>query len=203
LEVALTSFWLISPRVSQLDAAAQTLRIEGHDVNALATDILNANSVDALAQRAAQLGSIRLIAHTAGVSPAQAPVDRIYSVDLLGTAHVIDAFLPVVSPGTSIVVVASLAGHNLQDELSADLESHLARAPATELLSHPDLEAIRSDPTVQSAAYRGYAISKRANIPRVQASAGAWGKKGARINSVSPGFILTPDGLSRTCRTLT
>ncbi|KAL4862268.1 hypothetical protein BDV12DRAFT_190536 [Aspergillus spectabilis] len=118
--------------------------------------------VEGIAQRASQLVSIRAIVHTPGLSTAHALVDRIYSVDLLGTAH-----------------------------LSADLERHLARAPVAELLSHPDLAAIRSDPTVQLAAFRGYAISKRANILRVQASAGAWRKKGARI---SPGLVLTPMG---------
>ncbi|KAL5343270.1 hypothetical protein BJX70DRAFT_394268 [Aspergillus crustosus] len=179
---------------SQLDSAAQTLKNEGHAIEAIQTDVSRAASVESLAQRAGQLGPIRVIAHTAGVSPAQAPIDRIYSVDLVGTANVIEAFLPVASAGTSLVVVASLAAYTVQNELSADLEKHLATAPASELPSHPDLEAIRSEPKPEIAAFRGYAVSKRGNILRVQYSAKAWGNKGARINSVSPGFILTPMG---------
>ncbi|KAL4887231.1 hypothetical protein BJY04DRAFT_175424 [Aspergillus karnatakaensis] len=179
---------------TQLYTAAQTLQNEGHDVETLLTDISKQNSVEILAQRAAQLGPIRVIAHTAGLSPQQAPLDCIYSVDLLGTAHVIDSFVSIASPGTSLVVIASLAGHLAQADLSSDLERHLATAPASALLSHPDLEVIRSKSNAESAAFRGYQVSKRGNILRVQASAAAWGKKGARINSISPGFILTPMG---------
>ncbi|KAJ5363420.1 uncharacterized protein N7496_009133 [Penicillium cataractarum] len=177
----------------QLDSATETLRREGHSVHAIQTDVGRFDSVQNLAQQASHLGNIHAIAHTAGLSPAQASTDRIYQVDLLGTAHVIDAFLSVVSADTALVVIASLAGHQTKGTLSEDLEKHLATAPADKLLGHPEL-APPSDLQENAPGLRAYGISKRANIVRVQASAAAWGKKGARINSVSPGLISTAMG---------
>jgi NAD(P)-dependent dehydrogenase (short-subunit alcohol dehydrogenase family) len=178
---------------AQLDKAAETLRGEGHAVHAIQTDVSSLESVQNLATEASQVGTIRAIAHTAGLSPVQAPPDKIYQVDLLGTVHVIETFLTVASADTSLVVIASLAGHQAQGTLSTELEKHLATAPADKLLSHPELT---SPPDLQEKApgLRAYGISKRANIIRVQASAAAWGKKGARINSVSPGIISTAMG---------
>ncbi|KAL2844830.1 hypothetical protein BJY01DRAFT_263801 [Aspergillus pseudoustus] len=179
--------------LAQLDSATEALRHEGHSVHAIQTDVSSPDSVENLARQASQLGTIRAIAHTAGVSPAGAPPDRIYQIDLRGTAHVIDSFVSVASPDTSLVVIASLAGHNSPETLSPELEKHLATAPADRLLAHPGLSP---PPNVQEDALglRAYSISKRANIIRVQASAAAWGKRGARINSVSPGLILTAMG---------
>ncbi|OJJ61712.1 hypothetical protein ASPSYDRAFT_145918 [Aspergillus sydowii CBS 593.65] len=179
---------------AQLGSAAQTLRDEGYDVDTVQADISNASSVQSLAQSAARLGVIRVIAHTAGLSPARSPPDAIYKVDLLGVAHVIDAFLPVAASGTSLVIIASLAGHNAQGQLSAELERHLATAPTNDLLNHADLEHVNSTSAEPGTRFTAYGISKRGNILRVQASAAAWGRKGARINTVSPGLILTPMG---------
>jgi NAD(P)-dependent dehydrogenase (short-subunit alcohol dehydrogenase family) len=178
---------------AQLDNAAEILRGEGQTVHAIQTDVSNLESVQNLAKQASQLGTIRAIAHTAGLSPVQAPLDKIYQVDLLGTVHVVDTFLTVASTDTSVVVIASLAGHQAQGTLSAELEKHLATAPADKLLDHPEL-APPPDLQENAPGLRAYGISKRANIIRVQASAAAWGKKGARINSVSPGIISTAMG---------
>jgi NAD(P)-dependent dehydrogenase (short-subunit alcohol dehydrogenase family) len=93
----------------QLDNATKTLRGECHSIHAILTDVSSFGSVRNLAQRASQQGNIHAIAHTAGLSPVQASADKIYHVDLLGTAHVIDAFLSVVSADTALVVIASLA----------------------------------------------------------------------------------------------
>jgi NAD(P)-dependent dehydrogenase (short-subunit alcohol dehydrogenase family) len=110
---------------------------------------------------------------------------QIYQVDLLGTAHVIDAFLPVASPGTSLVCVASMAGHFAS--LPEDLERHLATAPAGQLLQHEGID-LDADPST------AYLVAKRGNQLRVQAAAHAWGAKGARLNTISPGVISTPMG---------
>lgn len=177
-----------------LDNAAQTLRDDGYQVDVLQTDVSNSSSVQSLAQQTSQFGVVRVVVHTAGLSPVQSPADRIYQVDLIGAALVIDAFLPVATAGTSLVVIASLAGHNIQGKLSADFERHLATARASELLNHPDFGLPASDSTEQELRLRAYSISKRANILRVQTAAAAWGKKGARINSISPGLISTPMG---------
>ncbi|KAJ0416744.1 hypothetical protein BJY00DRAFT_221042 [Aspergillus carlsbadensis] len=178
---------------AQLDHAAETLRGEGHAVHAIQTDVSSLDSVENLAKQVSQLGTIRAIAHTAGLSPVQAPPDKIYQVDLLGTVHVIDAFLTVALADTSLVVIASLAGHQAQGTLSIEFEKHLATAPANTVLIHPELNP-PSDLQENAPGLRAYGISKRANIIRVQASAAAWGKKGARINSVSPGIISTTMG---------
>ncbi|KAL3462062.1 hypothetical protein BJX64DRAFT_149729 [Aspergillus heterothallicus] len=178
---------------AQLASATESLRGEGHCVHSIQTDVSSLDSVQNLARQASKLGPIRAIAHTAGLSPVQASADRIYQVDLLGTAHVIDAFLSVVSTDTSLVVIASLAGHQAKGTLSDDLEKHLATASADELLTHPELIP-PSDLQENALGLRAYGISKRANIVRVQASAAAYGKKGARINSVSPGLISTAMG---------
>lgn len=173
----------------QLDRAVQKLQQEGHTAIAVQTDVSDRDSVRKLAQEAAALGPIKTIVHTAGLSPIQAPPERIYQVDLLGTAHVIDAFLPVAIKGTSMVVIASMAGHALPVDLSPEVEKHLATASAEMLLAHPALTT-SGDPQLVRA--QAYGVSKRGNIVRVQASAAAWGAKGARINSVSPGVIATP-----------
>ena len=168
-----------------LDAAATALGGDGHTVQTHTVDVADSASVAKLAAAAGKAGRIDAVIHTAGLSPVMATAQRIYEVDLLGTAHVIDAFLPVASPGTSLVCVSSMAGHFAS--LSADLERHLATAPAAELLDHSELDT-------DGAAAVAYATAKRGNQLRVQAAAQAWGARHARVNSISPGVISTPMG---------
>ncbi|KAF9889601.1 hypothetical protein FE257_007109 [Aspergillus nanangensis] len=183
---------------TQLENAMTLLRPEGLSVEGVETNVSDFQSVQKLARYASEMGHISIIAHTAGVSPAQAPLDQIYKVDLLGTTHVIDAFLEVASAGTSLVAIASMAGHQSKQGISPEFEKHLATSPAETLLSYPELEASISnlDSAHQTSMMRGmaYGVSKWGNILRVQASASAWAKKGARINSVSPGVISTAMG---------
>jgi NAD(P)-dependent dehydrogenase (short-subunit alcohol dehydrogenase family) len=158
---------------------------EGHAAEAHAVDVADRASVEKLASAAGEAGRVDAVIHTAGVSPVMATARQIYQVDLLGTAHVIDAFLPVASPGTSLVCVASMAGHFAS--LSPDLERHLATAPAGQLLQHEGID-LDADPST------AYLVAKRGNQLRVQAAAHAWGAKGARLNTISPGVISTPMG---------
>jgi NAD(P)-dependent dehydrogenase (short-subunit alcohol dehydrogenase family) len=170
---------------ASLDSATTVLRGEGHAADAHAVDVADRPSVEKLAAAAGEAGRIDAVIHTAGVSPVTATARQIYQVDLLGTAHVIDAFLPVASPGTSLVCVASMAGHFAS--LPADLERHLATAPAGQLLQHEGID-LDADPGY------AYVVAKRGNQLRVQAAAYAWGAKGARLNTISPGVISTPMG---------
>ena len=170
---------------ASLDAAVTTLADEGHDVHGHIADVSDRASVGKLAADTAAVGRIDAVVHTAGVSPVTADARQIYRVDLLGTAHVIDAFYPVAVPGTSLVAVASMAGQFAS--LSADLETHLATAPTEELLDHEGI-----DPHAHPGI--AYTLAKRGNQLRVQASAHAWGGKGARINTISPGVVSTPMG---------
>ncbi|MDN3239163.1 SDR family oxidoreductase [Glycomyces tritici] len=172
-----------------LAAIADELRGDGYDVIARAADVGDRDSVLALAQTAADLGPVGRIAHTAGLSPAQAPSEAILRVDLLGTAHVLEAFGQVVAPGGAAVVVASMAGH-MAGGLDAESERTLAATPTQDLLDLPFLV-----PFAAGDPGPAYSIAKRANLLRVQSAAVAsWGERGARVNSISPGVISTPMG---------
>jgi len=169
-----------------LSSAAKGLRDDGHEVETHVVDVANFNSVQKFAQAAASAGKIDTVVHTAGLSPAMAPAKRILDVDLLGTANVIDAFYDVVGRGSSMICIASIA--RMGASPSPELSRHLATAPRDQLLSHPELANFGEGPA-ESA--RSYSVSKAANLLRVQAAARAWAAKGARINTVSPGVILT------------
>lgn len=168
-----------------LDSVVEVLTGEGHEVIGRQVDVSDAGSVRALAGAAAELGRVTQVAHTAGVSPTQAPTDAVLAVDLLGTALVLDAFGEVVAEGGAGVVIASMAAHLAP--LPDDQVAALAATPAGELLSLPFLD--RDAPPGLA-----YALAKRGNIARVQVAAGVWGRRGARINSISPGVISTPMG---------
>jgi len=171
----------------RLEDALQVLRAEGYAAEGCEVDVSDRASVDRLAKKASSSGRIDAIVHTAGVSPVMGTAKQIFNIDLLGTAHVIDAFYPHISPGASLVCISSLAGHLAH--LDPAFERHLALAPADQLLSHKDLDAVE-----QQDGGTAYQIAKRGNTVRVQANAVAWGLKGARINTVSPGLISTPMG---------
>lgn len=171
-----------------LTAAAERLRGEGYDVSTRRVDVSVRESVAGLADAAAGLGRVTRVAHTAGLSPVQAPVEAILRVDLVGVAHVLDEFPRVVAPGGAGVVIASMAGH-AGAGLPDDIDRALATTPTDQLLELPFLDA-------ETLRYPGlaYVYAKRGNMVRVQAAAAAWGRAGARINSISPGVISTPMG---------
>ena len=179
---------LADARPSALDEAATALRGEGHEVEQQLVDVSDAPTVSALASAAAELGPVTHVAHTAGLSPQQAPTEAILKVDLLGVALVLDAFGEVVAPGGAGVVVASMAGHMI-GEVPAEQTAALRSTPAAELLDLPFLA-----PEEVGEPASAYVLAKHANLLRVQAAAGAWGKRGARVNSLSPGVISTPMG---------
>ncbi|MFE6822251.1 SDR family oxidoreductase [Streptomyces sp. NPDC057690] len=168
------------------EVAAERLRGEGHEVTTHVTDVADHAAVENLADTAAALGPVTHVVHTAGVSPTQASIDRILHVDLVGTAMVLDAFARVVAPGGAGIVIASMAGHR-ESPYAPEIEHALATTETSKLLELPFLQAEQVGTTVHA-----YALSKRANSLRVQTSAVAWGKRGGRINAVSPGVIITP-----------
>ncbi|GHD33945.1 short-chain dehydrogenase/reductas [Nocardiopsis kunsanensis] len=175
-----------SPEV--LAACAEQLRGEGHEVTTRPVDVASRTSVAELAGAAAELGEVRRMAHTAGLSPVQASAERILAVDLLGVALVLEEFGRVMAPGGSGVVISSMAGHRVPP-LPEEEASALATAPAEDLLSLPLI-------TGRAAAGPGaaYSVAKHANHLRVQAASTAWGERGARVNSISPGVVSTPMG---------
>lgn len=171
-----------------LNTAADLLGGAGQQVTTRSVDVSDGASVASLADAAADLGRVTHVAHTAGLSPVQASTEAILRVDLLGVALVLDEFARVVAPGGAGVAVASMAAH-MSGALPAEREKALASTPTRELLQLPFLE-----PGAVGDPGSAYALAKRANVLRVQASAAAWGERGARINSISPGVISTSMG---------
>lgn len=172
-----------------LEAAADLLRGEGHDVTTSAVDVSDRATVTALADQAAGLGRVVQVAHTAGLSPVQASVEAIIGVDLLGVAYVLDEFARVIAPGGAGLVVSSMAGSMAADSVPLEMAKALSLTPTEELATLPFVT-----PEALGTPAAAYSIAKRANQLRVQAAAGAWGARGARVNSISPGVISTPMG---------
>ena len=169
-----------------LASAAESFSAAGYHVESHSVDVASPESVHELAEYAASLGSVTQLAHTAGLSPSQAPAEAILAVDLLGVALVLEEFGEVIAPGGAGVVIASMSG-NLVPPLPNQQEHALAHTPARELLQLD---------FVQNLSHPGYAyaIAKQANHIRVRAASVWWGRRGARINSISPGIISTPMG---------
>jgi NAD(P)-dependent dehydrogenase (short-subunit alcohol dehydrogenase family) len=170
-----------------LDDAASTLRAAGYDVVEQVTDVSDEGSVAALAEVAIDLGPVEVVVHTAGVSPVQASIEAILSVDLLGAALMLDAFSGAIAPGGAGVFISSMAGSLAP--LDPDLERRLMDSTTAELLSLSELsvEAVTDPGTA-------YSLAKRANQLRVRSGAVTWGRRRARVNSISPGIISTPMG---------
>ncbi|HVU73441.1 MAG TPA: SDR family oxidoreductase [Mycobacteriales bacterium] len=169
-----------------LAAGRALLTSQGHAVEGHLLDATDRSSIQHLATSTALCGPIDAIVYAATVSPVTASARRIYAVDLVGAARVIDAFLPVARVGTALVCISSMAGHALA--LSESLERHLALAPTDDLLDHPEIDVDAPDGAL------AYAIAKRGTQLRVQASASRWGRAGARVNTLSPGVTATPVG---------
>lgn len=174
---------------SALNRVASTLHSDGYRVHPVHVDVSDRQSVASLAREAANLGPVKAVAHTAGLSPAQAPVDAILGVDLAGVAFVLDEFERVIAPGGAGVIIASMAGSLAAGTLPAEIEAALARTPADDLLALSFLQGA-AVPNPGAA----YSIAKRANQLRVQAASLTWGARGARVNSISPGVISTAMG---------
>ena len=169
-----------------LETAAADLRVASYTVATRAVDVSSRESVRALVDAAAVLGSVVQVVNTAGLSPNMAPPERILAVDLYGSAVVFEEFERVIAKGGAGLIISSMAGHMLP-ALPPEQDQALAFTPADQLLELPFLNA-DSVPNSMVA----YMIAKRANHLRVQAAAMAWGARGARVNSISPGIIATP-----------
>ncbi|NNB92558.1 SDR family oxidoreductase [Corallococcus exiguus] len=169
-----------------LDAAAKSLEATGYAVSAMPVDVASRTSIHEVVKEASRLGAVTEVVHTAGVSPNMAPPDRILAVDLLGTALVLEEFGNIVAPGGAGIIISSMAGYMLPP-LPTEVDLALATTPADELLKLPSLQ-----PSAISDSGAAYAISKRANHLRIQAESLRWAERGARLNAISPGIILTP-----------
>lgn len=168
------------------DAVARTLEEAGFETTTAVVDVSSRASVHALAAQAQALGDVLRVVHAAGVSPSQAPPAAILHVDLLGTALVLEEFGNVIAADGSAVVIASQSGHRL-GALTAEENRLLATTPTDELLALPMLQADQVTDSLHA-----YQLAKRGNALRVMAEAVRWAKRGARVNTISPGIIITP-----------
>ena len=171
----------------KLEAAQKTAEIlenAGFDTSAISVDISSRESILKLVEYAQKFGSVKNLINAAGVSPSQAPVAAILKVDLYGTAVLLEEFRKIIADGGSGVIISSQSGHRL-GALTEEQNFQLATAPTEELLELPFIKAITD-------TLKAYQYSKRCNVLRVMYEATPWGKRGATINSISPGIIITP-----------
>ena len=173
-------------RKENADIAAKILSDAGFTVSTTTVDVSSRTSVHALVETATAIGDVIGVIHAAGVSPSQATPATILKVDLYGTALVLEEFGKVIARGGSCVVIASQSGHRL-GALTAEQNIALATTPADELLALPMLQ-----PDQVTDPLHAYQVSKRGNVLRVMAEAVRWGKRGARVNAISPGIVITP-----------
>ncbi len=170
--------------LANAQAAAQTLENAGFACSTQQCDLGSKEVILKLVEYATSQGDVTNLINAAGVSPSQAPVERILQVDLYGTSVLLEEFGKVIAPGGSGVVISSQSGHRLP-ALPQEQNDALAMTPADELLELPFLRDI-------SDTLKAYQYSKRCNVLRVMAEATRWGKRDATINSISPGIIITP-----------
>ena len=173
-------------RKEKADAAAKTLSEAGFDVSTATVDVSSRASVETLIQNATSIGDVLGLVHAAGVSPSQASPETILKVDLYGTALLLEEFGNVIARWGAGVVIASQSGYRLPP-LSVEQNAALATTPVEELLALPMLQ-----PDQVKDSLHAYQLAKRGNSLRVMAEAIRWGKRGARVNTISPGIIITP-----------
>ena len=166
-------------RQENAEAAANVLADAGFAVSTASVDVASRASVSALVATATAIGEVTGVIHAAGVSPTQASSETILKVDLYGTALVLEAFGSVVAQGGAGVVIASQSGHRLP-ALTPEQDKALAMTSADDLLALPMLQPDQ----VKDPLY-AYQVSKRGNSLRVMAEAVRWGKRGARVNTIT------------------
>lgn len=167
-------------------AAARTMNQAGFDAASVEMDLSSRESMLNLIAEAQHYGEISMLVNAAGVSPSQASMETILNVDLYGTAVLLEEVGQVIRAGGSGVTISSQSGHRMP-ALTPEQDEQLAMTPTEELLKLPLLQ-----PGQMADTLHAYQMAKRCNVKRVMAEAVKWGARGARINSISPGIVVTP-----------
>ena len=172
--------------IENANTIAKIMNDAGFDVEAMECDISSRESILNLIKKGQEYGEIAMLINSAGVSPSQAPIERILHVDLYGTAVLLEEVGKVIKEGGTGVTISSQSGHRLE-QLGAKIDEELATTPTEELLKLDVLQPENIKDTLHA-----YQLAKRCNEKRVMAESVKWGKRGARINSISPGIVVTP-----------
>ena len=167
-------------------AIAKIMNDAGFDVVPVEMNLSSRVSIQHIIAEAQKYGDITMMVNAAGVSPSQAPIEAILKVDLYGTAVLLEEVGKVIAPGGVGVTISSQSGHRMK-QLTPEEDEQLACTPTEKLLELPLLQPENIRDTLHA-----YQLAKRCNEKRVMAESVRWGAKGARINSISPGIIVTP-----------
>lgn len=167
-------------------AIAKIMTEAGFDAEAMEMDLSSRESIKNLIAKTQEYGDITMLVNAAGVSPSQAPIEAILKVDLYGTAVLLEEVGKVIKEGGVGVTISSQSGHRMP-ALTPEEDEQLACTPTEELLNLEILQPENIKDTLHA-----YQMAKRCNEKRVMAESVKWGEKGARVNSISPGIIVTP-----------
>lgn len=173
-------------RPENAQAIAQTMNKAGFDVVPMEMDLSSRESIQNLITEGQKYGEIKMLVNAAGVSPSQALIEAILKVALYGTAVLLEEVGKVIAPGGVGVTISSQSGWRMP-ALTVQQDTQLATTPAEELLSLDFLQPENIRDTLHA-----YQLAKRCNEKRVMAQAVAWSKRGARLNAIAPGIIVTP-----------
>lgn len=168
------------------EAIAKIMNEAGFGCLPVVCDISSRKSILSLIAEGQKYGEIAMLINSAGVSPSQAPIEAILKVDLYGTAVLLEEVGKVIKRGGVGVTISSQSGHRMK-QLTPEENELLATTPTEELLSLEMLQPKNIKDTLHA-----YQMAKRCNEKRVMAESVRWGERGARINSISPGIIVTP-----------
>lgn len=173
-------------KIENAEAIADIMNKAGFDCKPMEMDLSNRESIKTIIAKAQEYGDIMMLVNAAGVSPSQASIEAILKVDLYGTAVLLEEVGKVITEGGTGVTISSQSGWRMP-ALTPEQDRELAMTPTEELLSLPMLQPEKIENTLHA-----YQMAKRCNVKRVMAESVKWGERGARLNSISPGIIVTP-----------
>lgn len=167
-------------------AIGKVLEEAGFDVTTTVMDLSDRASIQAMVKRATSMGPVKYLVNGAGVSPSQTSIETILKIDLYGTAVLLEEVGKVIEEGGAGIVISSQSGFRMK-QLTPEEDRQLALTPTEELLDLPLLAEENIETTLQA-----YQLAKRCNEKRVMGESVKWGARGARLNDIAPGIIVTP-----------
>ena len=168
------------------ETIAKVMADAGFDVEPFEMDLSSRESIKAMIAKGQEFGEIKYLVNGAGVSPSQAPIEAILKVDLYGTAVLLEEVGKVIADGGAGVTISSQSGWRMP-QLTPEQDRQLAMTPTEELLSLEILQPENIKDTLHA-----YQMAKRCNEKRVMYECVKWGERGARLNDIAPGIIVTP-----------